>query len=40
MINIKGFDSSLLKLDKNSFKNIASYYNRYITKKINTKLIV
>ena len=33
MINIKNFDSSLLKLDKNSFKNIAICCIRYITKK-------
>ena len=26
LINIKHFDSSLLKLDKKSFKNIAIYY--------------
>ena len=26
MVNIKDFDSSLLKLDKKSFKNIAIYY--------------
>ena len=32
MINIKDFDSSLLKLDKKSFKNIAIYYTGYITK--------
>ena len=40
MINIKEFDSNLLKLDKKSLKNIAIYYIGYITKKINTKLIV
>ena len=40
LVNIKDFDSSLRKLDKNSFKNIAIYYIGYITKKINTKLIV
>ena len=33
MINIKNFDSILLKLDKKSFKNIAIYYIGYITKK-------
>ena len=32
MINFKDFDSSLLKLDKKSFKNIAIYYIGYITK--------
>ena len=40
MINIKNFDSSLLKLDKNSYKKIAIYYIGYITKKINMQLIV
>ena len=33
MINIKHFDPSLLKLDKNSFKSIAIYYIGYVTKK-------
>ena len=33
MINIKHFDSSLLKLDKKSSKNITIYYTGYITKK-------
>ena len=33
LINIKNFDSSLLKLDKTSFKNTAIYYIGYITKK-------
>ena len=40
MINIKYFDSNLLKIDKKSSKNIAIYYTGYITKKINTNLIV
>ena len=40
MVNIKDFDSNLLKIDKKSFKNIAIYYTGYITKKINIKLIV
>ena len=40
MINIKDFDSSLLKLDKKSYKNISIYYTGYITKKINMQLIV
>ena len=35
MINIKDFDSSLLKIDKKSYKNIAIYYTGYIKKKIN-----
>ena len=33
MINIKNFDSSLLKIDKKLHKNIAIYYTRYITIK-------
>ena len=33
MINIKGFDSRLLKIDKKSYKNIETYYNGYITMK-------
>ena len=40
LINIKDFDSSLLKLDKKSFKNISVYYIGYITKKDEYKLIV
>ena len=41
LINIKDFDSSLLKLDKKSFKNISVYYIGYITKKkMSIKLIV
>ena len=36
MINIKDFDSSLLKIDKKSYKNIGIYNIWYITiKKIN-----
>ena len=38
MINIKDFDSSLLKIDKKSFKNIAVYYIGYITKKDEYKI--
>ena len=38
MINIKDFDSSLLKLEKKSFKNIAIYYIGYITKKDEYKI--
>ena len=34
MINIKNFNSSLLKIDKNSYKNIDIYYIGYITIKI------
>ena len=33
MINIKKFDSNLLKIDKKSYKNIDTYYIRYITIK-------
>ena len=33
MVNIKDFDSHLLKIDKRSLKNIAIYYNGYITKE-------
>ena len=33
MINIKDFDSSLLKIDKNSYKNIGIYNIGYITIK-------
>ena len=33
MIKIKNFDSNLLKIDKNSYKDIDIYYNGYITIK-------
>ena len=33
MINIKDFDSSLLKTSKKSYKNIAIYNTGYITTK-------
>ena len=33
MINIKNFDSNLLKIDKKSCENINSYYIGYITIK-------
>ena len=33
MINIKNFDSNLLKIDKKSYKNIGVYYIGYITIK-------
>ena len=33
MINIKGFDSNLLKINKKSDKNIDIYYIGYITMK-------
>ena len=38
MVNIKDFDSNLLKLDKKSFKNIAIYFIGYITKKDKYKI--
>ena len=38
MVNIKDFDSILLRLDKKSFKNIASYYIGYTTKKDKYKI--
>ena len=33
MINIKDFDSNLLKIDKKSYKNMTIYYTGYITIK-------
>ena len=33
MINIKEFDSSQLKIDKKSYKNVGIYYIGYITVK-------
>ena len=33
MINIKEFDSNLLKIDKKSYKSIDIYYIKYITMK-------
>ena len=33
MINIEDFDPNLLKIDKNSYKNIYIYYIGYITMK-------
>ena len=33
MINIKDFDSNLLKIDKKSYKNIDIYYIGYIVMK-------
>ena len=38
MVNIKDFDSNLLKVDKKSFKNISIYYIGYITKKVKYKI--
>ena len=40
LINIKNFDSNLLKLGKMLFENIPIYYIGYVTKKKNTILIV
>ena len=33
IINVKDFHSNLLKIEKNSYKNIDTYYIRYITMK-------
>ena len=33
MINIRNFDSRLIKIDKKSYKKIGIYYNGYITIK-------
>ena len=33
IINVKDFHSNLLKIEKNSYKNIDPYYIRYITMK-------
>ena len=33
MVDLKIFDSNLLKLDKESYKNTGIYYNGYITTK-------
>ena len=38
MVNIKDFDSNLLKLNKKSLKHIAIYYIGYITKKDKYKI--
>ena len=40
MVNIKDFNSNLLKLDKKSFKNISISTLNTLQKKKNTKLIV
>ena len=34
MINIRNFDSNLLKIDKKSYKNIGICYSRYIAMEI------
>ena len=39
IINIKDFDSNLLKIDKKSSKTIAIYYIEYIKKKDEYKII-
>ena len=39
IINIKGFDISLIKIDKKSYKNIGIYHIGYITIKIITENI-
>ena len=33
IIDIKGFDEGLIKIDKKSYKNIGNYNTGYITKK-------
>ena len=33
IINIKGFNSNILEIDKKSYENISIYYIRYITIK-------
>ena len=33
MINVKNFNPNLLKIDKNSYKNIDIYYIGYLTMK-------
>ena len=40
LINIKDFDSKLLKLDKKTSMYIDIYYICYVTKKMSIKLIV
>ena len=40
LINIKGFNPKLLKLDKKLFNDISMYYIGYVTKNRNTILIV
>ena len=38
MVNIKHFDPNLLKLDKKTSRDIAIYYNGYVTKKDECKI--
>ena len=40
MINIKGFDSNLLKIDKKSYKDIGIYNTGYITMKMLVIMII
>ena len=40
MINVKNFDSDLLKIDKNSYKNIDIWYIGYIKMKTLGYLII
>ena len=40
MINIEDFDSSLLKIDKKSYKNIDIYYIGYIAMKKFKQLMI
>ena len=40
LINIKNFDPKLFKLDKTSFSDISMYFIGYVTKNLNTILIV
>ena len=36
IINLKNFESNLLKIDKKNYKGIGIYYSRYITTKKNS----
>ena len=38
MIDIKNFDSNLLKIDKKSYKNIDIYYIGHVTMKDSVKM--
>ena len=40
LINIKGFDARLLKLDKKASMGLGIYYIGYVTKNLNVMLIV
>ena len=40
LINIKDFNSSLLKLDKKTSMGLSIYYIGYVTKNLNGMLIV